>query len=295
MVEVTVLSGKGGTGKTTLTAALAHLAQDGLICDLDVDAPDLHLLLHPRHLREEEFISGHEAVVRPELCQGCGLCREVCGFGAVTLEGSLARIDPLACEGCKVCVSLCPEEAIAFPERDCGRWYVSTTRFGPLVHAPLFPGQENSGLLVSIRRKEARELAQEKGLNLILSDGPPGIGCPVISSLTGTDLAVVVTEPTPSGVHDLERILDLSDHFKVPAGVIINKADLNQDQAGAIRSMARVRGLTILAELDHDLAMTEAMVQGQAITEYQPHGPLAELIGRAWQGILSLVGQKQAA
>ena len=294
MVEITILSGKGGTGKTTLTAAFAHLARGQVICDLDVDAPDLHLLLHPEHLREEEFISGHEAVVQPGLCQGCGLCQEVCEFGAVTLVEDIARIDPLACEGCKVCVSLCPEGAIDFPERDCGRWYVSKTRFGPLVHAQLFPGQENSGLLVSVLRKEARELAQEKGLDLILSDGPPGIGCPVISSLTGTDLAVMVTEPTPSGVHDLERILDLSDHFKIPAGVIINKADLNPEQAGSIRDLARARGLPILAELPHDLAMTEAMVQGKTITEYQS-GALTRLINQAWDGIRSLVGQKQAA
>jgi len=289
MVEITILSGKGGTGKTTLTAALAHLAQGQVICDLDVDAPDLHLLLHPEHLREEKFISGHEAVVEPELCQGCGVCQEVCRFKAVVLEGGLARIDPLACEGCKVCVSLCPEGAIAFPERDCGRWYLSRTRFGPLVHAQLFPGQENSGLLVSVLRRQARELASEKGLELILSDGPPGIGCPVISSLTGTDLAVLVTEPTPSGRHDLERILDLSDHFKVPAGVIINKADLNPDQAESIREMARARGLPVLAELPHDLAMTEAMIRGMAITEYRS-GPLAGLIGQAWEEIRSLVG-----
>ena len=218
MTEITVISGKGGTGKTSLTAAFSHLAENAIICDLDVDAPDLHLLLHPEHESETVFISGHEAVIDPARCESCGQCMDLCHFEAIVREDKLYRVDPLSCEGCKVCVELCPAGAIDFPDRECGRWFVSSTRFGPLVHALLYPGQENSGLLVSLLRKKAREMAQESGRDMIISDGTPGIGCPVISSLTGTDLAVVVTESTLSGRHDMERVLELTEHFKIPAG-----------------------------------------------------------------------------
>ncbi|MBU4277025.1 MAG: ATP-binding protein [Proteobacteria bacterium] len=294
MPEILVISGKGGTGKTSVTGALAYLAQNKVICDLDVDAPDLHLLLQPQARQVHQFYSGNEAIINPELCTSCGLCKEKCRFEAI-IEGEDAfRVDPLKCEGCKLCVALCPAEAIEFPQRHCGTWQVSDTRMGPMVHAQLFPGQENSGRLVALLRQHARELSQEHGYELILSDGPPGIGCPVISSMSGTDLAVVVTEPTPSGRHDLERVLELCRHFKVPAGVIINKCDLNLDQSQAIADYCAREGLELLAQLPFDPAMVRAMVQGQVINEYQQNG-LAEDLAQAWEKILKMAAHKKAA
>ncbi len=290
MPEITVISGKGGTGKTSLTAAFAHLAENAVLCDLDVDAPDLHLILHPEHQSETVFVSGHEAVIDPDKCEACDQCRGLCRFEAISEEDGVYRVDPLACEGCKVCVSLCPVQAIDFPDRECGRWFVSQTRFGPLVHALLYPGQENSGLLISVLRKKAKEMAEESGAGLILADGTPGIGCPVISSLTGTDLAVVVTEPTLSGRHDMERVLDLADHFRIPAAVIINHHDLNPEMTASIKAFCAERGLEILAQLPHDHVFIEAMVRGQAVTEYSPNG-ISETVGRAWSRIVEMAGR----
>ncbi|NLF32125.1 MAG: 4Fe-4S binding protein, partial [Planctomycetes bacterium] len=267
MPEITVISGKGGTGKTTVTAAFAHLAEDAILCDLDVDAPDLHLILGPEHETAADFRAGHMAVIDAERCSGCGLCARVCRFGAVVAEGETYAVNPLACEGCKTCVVMCPAEAIDFPIRRCGRRYRSRTRFGPLIHAQLFPGAENSGLLVSELRKEARQLAETSGRNLILSDGAPGIGCPVIASLSGTDLAVIVTEPTPSGRHDLERVADLCARFAVPAAVILNKADISREAAQSVRTACRARGLPVVAEVPYDRAVTAAMIAGCAVTE----------------------------
>lgn len=294
MPEILVISGKGGTGKTCLTGAMAHLAQNKVICDLDVDAPDLHLLLQPQARQVHQFYSGNEAVIDPDPCTGCGLCWEKCRYQAITSNGEAFKVDPLKCEGCKLCVSLCPAEAIAFPQRHCGTWQVSDTRMGPMVHAQLFPGQENSGRLVALLRQQARELSDENGYELILSDGPPGIGCPVISSLSGTDLAVVVTEPTPSGRHDLERVAELCRHFKVPAGVIVNKCDLNLDQSQAIADYCAREGLELLAQLPFDPAMVQAMVKGKVITEFQQNG-LAEELARAWEKIIQMAARKKAA
>jgi len=288
MREVVVISGKGGTGKTSITAAFAHLATGKVICDLDVDAPDLHLLLAPAVVREEAFHSGNEAVIDTESCMGCGLCRTMCRFGAVMPDGEKFRIDPMRCEGCKVCVSFCPEEAIEFPSRHCGTWYVSDTRFGPMVHAQLFPGQENSGRLVSVLKKEARRLAEEGGLDLVLCDGSPGIGCPVISSLSQADLAVIVTEPTPSGVHDLERVAALCDHFRIKVAVIMNKFDLNAGQAERIEELCRAKGYSLVARLPHDIVVTESMVRRMAVTE-QECSPFADSVRAAWDAILGLL------
>jgi MinD superfamily P-loop ATPase len=288
MREIVVISGKGGTGKTSITAAFAHLAANKVICDLDVDAPDLHLLLDPTVVRDEAFISGHEAVIDPEKCVGCGLCASMCRYDAIDRDGDVYRIAPLRCEGCKVCVAFCPEQAIDFPDRHCGQRYLSDTRFGPMIHAQLFPGQENSGLLVSRLKKEARVLAEERGLDLILCDGAPGIGCPVIASLSQTDLAVVVTEPTPSGVHDLERVAGLCDHFRTKVAVIINKHDLNPEHAGRIDALCSEKGYSLLARLPHDTAVTEAMVRRQAVTE-GPDSEIARNIREAWLKITDLL------
>jgi len=283
MPEILVISGKGGTGKTTLTAAFAHLAADHVVCDLDVDAPDLHLLLDPSPTETHEFHSGHEALVRAQDCTGCGHCVDWCQFAAIGQVSAHAPavVDRNKCEGCKVCVALCPAEAIDFPERHCGRWYVSDTRFGPMVHAQLFPGDENSGRLVALLRRTARELAETLGKKLILADGPPGIGCPVISSLSGVDLVVIVTEPTPSGLHDLRRAVELCGHFRIPAGVVINKFDINTGQSDRIGSFCDGEGLSVFGKIPHDVAMTEAMINGQVITEYCSNG-LTDAIRAVW-------------
>jgi len=292
MHEVLIISGKGGTGKTTLTAAFAHLASNHVICDLDVDAPDMHLLLAPDVQASHDFISGNKAEIDPDKCTNCGLCLDHCRFEAVEQRGDVAWIDPLKCEGCKVCVHFCPTEAIAFPENHCGSWYVSNTRFGTLVHARLFPGQENSGRLVDLLRRQARELAEAGGKTLILSDGPPGLGCPVISSLSGVNLAVVVTEPTPSGVHDLGRVVELCRHFRADAGVIVNKYDLNIERTEEIEAYCREENLPVFARLAHDTIMTEAMVQGLAVTEFST-GPLSASIRQAWTRIESSLSSEE--
>lgn len=291
MPEIIVISGKGGTGKTSLTAAFAHIAGDAVVCDLDVDAPDLHLVLDPEHEQQEDFFSGHEAVIDPAACTRCGLCAERCRFDAVREISGAFSVDPLRCEGCKVCVRLCPAGAIAFPERHCGEWFISRTRFGPMVHAQLFPGAENSGRLVALLRAKAREVAARVGRRLILADGAPGIGCPVISSLSRTDFAVLVTEPTPSGRHDLERVADLCRHFRTPAGVIVNKADLNPANTGAMRRWCAESGVRFLAELPYDPAVTEAMVRRRAVTETTDSGLSATVRG-VWPTIATLSERK---
>ena len=282
MREIVIISGKGGTGKTSLTAAFAHLARNKVICDLDVDAPDLHLLLDPQHEKEVEFWSGNEARIVEENCQQCGVCREMCRYGAV-LEHTDGRytIDALRCEGCKVCVTFCPDAAIEFPEKHCGQWFVSTTRFGPMVHARLFPGEENSGRLVALLKQKAKKMAEQQGLDIFLSDGAPGIGCPVISSLSGTHLAVLITEPTPSGRHDLKRVAALCEHFRIPTAVIINKFDLNLEETASIESDCREKNYPIIARLPHDPVITEAMVKRRAVTEL-PESELSKKIKQAW-------------
>jgi MinD superfamily P-loop ATPase len=286
--EILVLSGKGGTGKTSLTAAFAHLSSESempgqVICDLDVDAPDLHLILKPEQTESEDFFSGYEASVMEDRCENCGICVEMCKFGAISAS-PLPTVNPLKCEGCKVCVTFCPARAIAFTQKQCGESYLSDTRFGPMVHARLFPGEENSGKLVMLLKQKAKELAKKKGHSLILSDGPPGIGCPVISSLSGASIVVNITEPTPSGMHDLERVVELSGHFRIPAGVVINKSDLNREISGRIEAFCREKDLTFLGRLPHDPVITKAMIQGQAVTEYEKKG-FSDSVRQVWASV----------
>jgi len=289
MREIIIISGKGGTGKTSLTGAFAHLASNKIICDLDVDAPDLHLLLQPTKERREEFYSGHEAQINGEKCDGCGLCASLCQYGAIRENGAGFAVDPRRCEGCKVCVAFCPVAAIRFPEKHCGQWYLSSSRFGPLVHAQLFPGGENSGRLVMVLKQQARELAKARGADLVLCDGAPGIGCPVISSLSGAHLAVAVTEPTPSGRHDLERVARLCGHFQVPLAVIINKHDLNPDETDRIEVFCGEEGYPVLGRLPHDPLVTQAMVQGLVVTEL-PESDFSRALGQAWGRVEELAG-----
>jgi MinD superfamily P-loop ATPase len=287
MHEILVISGKGGTGKTSLTAAFAHLAMGPIICDLDVDAPDLHLLLGPRHQQVHDFYAGYEARIQPDRCDDCSTCTLLCRFGAIEPGEAGLWINPLKCEGCKVCVHFCPAEAIIFSPKHCGTWFISHTRMGPMAHAQLFPAQENSGRLVALLRQQAKELARDMGVRLILSDGPPGIGCPVISALSGVHLAVVVTEPTPSGLHDMARVTDLCDHFQVPVAVIINKCDLNSRIAGQIEGRCLEKGYTLVGRLAHDPDFVHAMVQGLAITEFSSGNTVA-CLKTAWEKIVAL-------
>ena len=231
MKELIVISGKGGTGKTSLIAAFASLAENKVLCDADVDAADLHLLMDPHISMRADFKSGHTANIDKSKCTECGLCLDLCQFSAISNEFKINHID---CEGCGVCVYFCPEKAIDFPENSCGEWFVSETRFGPLVHARLGIAEENSGKLVALVRQEARKLAEARGVNLILTDGPPGVGCPVIASMGGASGVLIVAEPSVSGVHDMERVVQLATHFNVPAMVCVNKFDINTKKSRQI-------------------------------------------------------------
>ena len=265
MRELVVISGKGGTGKTSLVGAFAVLAQNKVMCDADVDAADLHLILKPDFGRREDFRSGHEAVIDLEKCVECGTCRELCQWEAISEE---FVVDGISCEGCGVCVHFCPEKAIDFVEKTCGEWFISQTRFGPMVHARLGIAEENSGKLVTLVRSEARKLAEGKGLDLILTDGPPGIGCPVIASIGGATAVLIVTEPTVSGKHDLERVTQLSKHFQVPVLVVINKYDLNPRMSETIERSVTEMGSLFLGHIPFDKTFTSAVVQGKTVVEF---------------------------
>ncbi len=282
MEELVVLSGKGGTGKTSLTAAFASLCQQTVICDADVDAADLHLLSQPEIIEKHDFMGGGIAEIEPELCSQCGTCIDYCRFGAINSE---FQVNPLHCEGCGVCVDFCPEQAIRFPAQKCGEWFVSRSKFGPMVHAALGVAQENSGKLVSLVRKEAGKLAEEKNADLLLTDGPPGIGCPVIASMSGATAIVLVVEPTVSGVHDMQRVAELAVHFKRPCMLCVNKYDLNLSLTEEIENMARSMGITLVGRIPFDSIFVKSMVKGQTVLEYDINSPVSEIIKTTWQKI----------
>lgn len=270
--ELVVISGKGGTGKTSVAASIAVLAGRCVTADCDVDAADLHLVLSPEVMERHEFRSGHEAMIREDDCIACGACLAHCRFEAIRMNGRRAgdakfSIDPLSCEGCGVCVRLCPLQAIDFPERVCGEWMVSKTRCGPMVHARLGIAAENSGKLVSTVRREARRVAEEENLSLIIVDGPPGLGCPVIASLTGATRSLIITEPTVSGWHDLERVLSLAGHFEIPAAVCVNKWDLNPEMAQQIERGAQEAGACVVGRIRYDAGVTRAQIEGLSVVE----------------------------
>lgn len=293
--ELVIISGKGGTGKTSLTASFAVLADFPVLADCDVDAADLHLILAPTIRERHGFRSGNEAVIRPTECIMCGKCFDLCRFGAVipgSEEGEAYGIDPVACEGCGVCVRFCPAGAIDFPEALCGEWMISETRCGPMVHARLGVAAENSGKLVSLVRSEARRIAAENKHSLVIVDGPPGIGCPVIASLTGTSQALVVTEPTVSGEHDLERVLKLARHFEIPTAICVNKWDLNPVMTERIEALALRSGASIAGRIRYDNAVTSAQMLGKAVVETE--APSAADIRQVWQSLgLQYTQQKE--
>ena len=273
MKELVVLSGKGGTGKTSIVASFAALAQSKVLADCDVDAADLHLVLQPTMRVNHEFWSGQVAVIDEEKCTQCGLCQDLCRFGAI----KDFRVDPVSCEGCGFCFHICPAEAIIMKENMSGHWFISDTEYGPLVHARLGIAQENSGKLVALVRQQARGIAESGRLDYIISDGPPGIGCPVISSLSGADLALVVTEPTQSGIHDMERVIDVCRHFGIPALVCVSKYDINEDNTRRIEDYCLGQGLEVVAKIPFDNVVTEAIVKGVPVTEYAQGGVTKEI------------------
>jgi MinD superfamily P-loop ATPase len=280
MKELIVISGKGGTGKTSLMAAFASLAKNKVLCDADVDAADLHLIMDPEVRKRHDFQSGHTAVIDQDKCTDCGVCLDLCRWDAISND---FEVNPIECEGCGVCVHFCPEKAIDFPENTCGEWYISDTRLGPMVHARLGIAEENSGKLVTLVRQEARKLGEERNLELILSDGPPGVGCPVIASIGGASAVLIVTEPTVSGQHDMVRVAQLADHFRVPAMICVNKFDLNLELTRDIENFAKEKGLSCLGRIPFDPIFINAMVQAQTIFEYNTESKVGQAIKEIWR------------
>jgi MinD superfamily P-loop ATPase len=292
MKQLVVLSGKGGTGKTCLTAAFAHLASQGhladqtVLADADVDAANLELMLQPRLLEQEDFRGGQVAVIAESTCTFCGDCEAVCRFDAIHHSNGLYQIDPIACDGCAACVYQCPSGSITMQEQVAGTFCVSDTRYGPLYHASLYPGRENSGKLVTLVKQRARLRAMDEGRQLVLVDGPPGIGCPVISAASGADLALIVAEPTVAGVHDMKRILKATEHFQLRTLVCINKSDIYLLGNKLIEAYCWDNDFEIAGMIPFDEAVTEAMVHGEPVTAYRPESPASRAIVDVWRFVV---------
>jgi len=285
MKQLVILSGKGGTGKTSVAAAFAHLLSldnapfRAVLADADVDASNLELVLSPKIISREDFWGGQFADIDGDTCTECGICEEVCRFDAIVPPSPSEKgykVDPIACDGCAACVYQCPVEAITMHDQVVGEWFQSESRYGPLFHAALGAAQENSGKLVTLVKQQARLLALDEGYDLVLVDGPPGIGCPVISATSGADLALIVAEPTSSGVHDMHRVLETTAHFDVPALVCINKTDIYPKGADEIEDFCREEGIPVVGKIPFDTAVTKAMVQGQPVTLYAPETPSSQ-------------------
>jgi MinD superfamily P-loop ATPase len=289
MKQIVVISGKGGTGKTVMSACFASLARNAVLADVDVDAANLHLLLRPEIQERHIFRSGRKARVDREKCTGCGLCLPLCRFTALfeDKEGK-AVVEALSCEGCGLCYHVCPEKAVEMETQVSGEWYISKTKYGPFVHARLGIAEENSGKLVTEVRKKARQIAEDERRDLVIMDGAPGIGCPVIASLSGTDLTLVVTEPTPSGRHDMERIAGVARHFKVRTACCINKFDLNPENSDGIERWCREQSIPVVGKVAFDEAIPESVVRGLPYVEYSTHSSACD-IRRMWSGLLDLV------
>jgi MinD superfamily P-loop ATPase len=297
MKQLVVLSGKGGTGKTSVSASLSHLASQEasvVMADADVDASNLELLLAPTKMAEHAFVSGKLAFIDQEVCIACGRCAEVCRFDAVLNEGEVYRIDPVSCEGCAACFYECPVDAIAMRNRESGQWFQSRTRFGMLFHAHLYAGQENSGKLVTMVKQQANLWAADHETDYVIVDGPPGIGCPVIAACAGAQMALLVVEPTVSGAHDLERILATTEHFRVPAAVLVNKFDINLARTEGIVEFCATNNVPVVGKVPFDVAVTEAMVEGLPITEADG-GEVSKALERVWHTIRETLGVGEKA
>ena len=297
MKQLTVISGKGGTGKTVISASFAALAEKKVMADCDVDAADLYLLLHPAIKEIHEFKGGTKAILNEEVCTDCGKCLEVCRFDAIREDEKhnsekeiQTTIDPISCEGCGVCALICPVEAIQMQENLSGEWYVSGTKYGPMVHAKLGIAEENSGKLVTVVRQNARLIAENNNLDLVIVDGPPGIGCPVIASITGVNLVMAVTEPTISAISDLERVLALVRHFKIEPVVLINKYDINSENTEKITNFCEKENIEIVGKIPFDNTFTQAMVEGKTVMEYND-SDLVERIKDIWERISTRIGK----
>jgi len=278
MKQLVVISGKGGTGKTVISGSLAALIKKIVIADCDVDAANLHLLLRPQLEESHQFAGGKKAKVDLAKCTGCGECLKVCRFSAIN-ENPTGKIiiDPISCEGCGLCSYICPTQAITMEENISGEWFVSQTKYGPFVHAKLGIAEENSGKLVAEVRKKAKEIADKNNLNLVIIDGPPGIGCPVIASLSGTDLALVVTEPTLSGIHDMERVIQMAHHFRTKTACCINKFDLNLKNSEQIENWCQKNSISVIGKIPFDEDVTKSMVQGVPLVEYSNNSAANEI------------------
>jgi MinD superfamily P-loop ATPase len=288
MKELVVISGKGGTGKTSVVASLATLAKQCVLVDCDVDAADLHLIFDPKVVQRENFVGGSKARIKPGHCTVCGKCEELCRFDAIYFDGpgngriaKTFRVQPTSCEGCGVCVNYCDENAIEFAPAVCGQWFVSETRCGPMVHAKLGIAAENSGKLVTQVRRAAQETAQRHGIDLVLCDGSPGIGCPVIASLTGASLALFVIEPTVSGIHDFRRVAQLAARLNVPGMLAVNKADINAETTEEIEQTAKQFGILPVGRIPYDREVTRAQVACKTVVEASD-GPAAQAICSVW-------------
>jgi MinD superfamily P-loop ATPase len=297
MKQLVILSGKGGTGKTSVTAAFAHLASladspvKAVLADADVDAANLELVLAPQILERKDFWGGKVAVIDQTTCINGGDCADVCRFDAIHPGGfgGLYQVDPIACDGCAACVYQCPTGSIKMEKQIAGKWFRSKSLYGPLFHAALIPAQENSGKLVTLVKQNARLLAMDEAYDLVLVDGPPGIGCPVISAASGADLALIVAEPTAAGVHDMLRVLQTTDHFGVEALVCINKADIYPQGAVDIEAFCLEQGIQMVGQIPFDLTVTEAMVQGQTVTAFAPEAPASQSIRGIWAKVMDIL------
>lgn len=286
MKQITVVSGKGGTGKTSVTSAFASIAQNKILVDCDVDAADLFLTTRPEIKQTHQYPGGKVAKIDPEICTNCGLCIDLCRFDAIKLVEEQTTIMEFSCDGCRLCEIACPVDAIHMEENTDSRWYESETRFGPMVHAKLGIGEDNSGKLVTLIRDKAARLAKENALDTVLIDGPPGIGCPVISTLTGVDVALMVTEPTLSGMHDLKRLIELAKGFKLKNFVLINKYDLNPELSEEIEAYCAAQEIKVLAKVPFDKLFVEALVNLQSIHEYAPSSPISRQLEAVWTQLI---------
>lgn len=287
MKEIVIISGKGGTGKTSLAASFAVLAGDSaVVADCDVDAADMHLVLSPDYAVRNDFFSGTIARVEADKCTGCMECQAVCRFDAITADGEVAVIDPIKCEGCGYCTRICPTRAIEDIPALAGEWYISTIRTGStMVHAKLGIGADNSGKLVAWVKNEARRVAGEKGKELIIVDGSPGIGCPVISSLTGANYVLLVTEPSVTALHDLRRVVELAENFSIPMGAVINKYDINPLVSDRIEQFLEEAKIPLLSRMKWDEEFVHSIVAGRTIAESEQTS-LSEVIRECWENVL---------